>query len=211
MKLNLTTSLVLSSLLFVMPVAHATTTDDSSSSSSSAVSSESSGTTDKIVASTPEEDAKITSTLNNLIKNSKTLSGLPVQASTTNGVVTYTGTVDSDSEASMLIETAESIIGVDDVDTSNLKVKDSQQPFTDMVITAKIKGLFIREDLFGEKDIASMSTSVETQNGVVYITGIVDNKQQIQNAINIIKTSVPGVKKVVYNVKNSLPPEQATN
>lgn len=160
-------------------------------------------TTQSITASTPQEDAKITQTLKTLINNSSTLSPLPVTFTTHKGIVTYTGQVDSDSQASLLVETAASIVGVADVNTDHLKVKDSTQPFTDTMITAKIKGLLIREDLFGDKDIASMSTSVETKNGVVYITGTVDNKTQIDNAVSIIKKSVSGVHKVEYNVKYS--------
>lgn len=157
------------------------------------------------IATVSEDDAAIAKTLTTLIHNSKTLSGLGVTFKVDKGIVAYNGTVDSDSEASMLIETAESIIGVNDVNTSDLNVKDSKQPYTDMVISAKIKGLLIKEDLFGDKDVASINTSVETQNGVVYLTGIVDNEQQIKNAVNIIKQSVPGVKKVVYNVRKAAP------
>jgi hyperosmotically inducible protein len=202
MKLTLTGSMLLSGLFLLTSqvyAATATTTTDSSAVNNSTV------TSNDVVASTPEEDAAITKTLTNLIKNSKTLSHLNVKFTVNNGIVSYTGTLDSDSQAGMLIETAESIIGVSDVDTSNLKVTDSEQPFADMVTTAKIKGLLIREDLFGEKDLASINTSVETHNGVVYLTGIVDNEQQIQNAVQIIKSSVPDVKKVVYNVRKAAP------
>ena len=107
-----------------------------------------------------------------------------------------------------LIEYGESIIGVKHVDTSNLKIKDGSQPFADAITTAKIKGLLIREDLFGEKDIASVTTSVETKDGVVYLSGQIDNKDQINNAIEIIKKNIPEVKKVEYNVKVFTPVSQ---
>ncbi|TAK78510.1 MAG: BON domain-containing protein, partial [Gammaproteobacteria bacterium] len=91
-----------------------------------------------------------------------------------------------------------------DVDASNLKIKESHQPFTDMLITAKIKGLFIKEKVFGDRDIAALNLSVETKNGVVYLTGIVDNQEQLQNALRLIR-SVKGVKKVEYHVKQVTP------
>lgn len=156
-----------------------------------------------VQAQTPEDDAAITKTLKKMISESKTLSNLGVEVSTTKGVVMLTGTVDSDTQASSLVERAESIVGVSDVDTSKLIVKDSQHPLTDTYITAKIKGLFIREKLFGEKDIAAINTSVETKDGVVYLSGIVDNQQQINNAIEIIKKYIPEVKKVEYSVKKA--------
>jgi len=114
------------------------------------------------------------------------------------------GNVNSDTEASTLVELAQSIVGVREVDASNLNIKESQQPFEDMLTTAKIKGLLIREDIFGTKDIASVNLSVETNNGVVYLSGTVDNKQQIDNAIKLIK-GIAGVKKVEFNVKKITP------
>lgn len=158
-----------------------------------------------VIAQTPEDDAKITTTIKDLIRKSKTLSKLNVQVSTNQGVVTLTGEVHSASQASSLIETAESVVGVSDVDTSKLTVKGGSQPLTDTYITAKVKGLFIREKLFGAKDIAAMNISVETKDGIVYLTGIIDNKQQIENAIDIIRKNIPEVKKVEYNVKEITP------
>jgi len=156
-------------------------------------------------AMTPEDDTAITNTLKKLIHETVTLSKLNVEVSTSKGVITLKGNVDSDTQVGLLVEHAESIIGVIDVDASQLTVKDSKQPLVDTIITAKIKGLFIREKLFGEKDIAAINTSVETKDGVVYLSGVVDNQQQIDNAIEIIKKSVPEVKKVEYSVKKVTP------
>lgn len=152
-------------------------------------------------------DTTITEYIKTNIKKSKVLAPLKVNVTTQDGVVTLSGTVDADSEASSLIELAESVVGVKDVHTTELSVKESQRPFADMVITAKVKGLFIREDLFGDKDIASVNTSVETKDGVVYLTGIVDNKDQIKNAVEIIQKNVPEVKKVEYRVKKFISEE----
>jgi len=114
-------------------------------------------------------------------------------------MVTLFGQVDSDTQASQAIEIAQSVIGVKEIDTGYLKVKKGQQPFSDMVITAKIKGLFLREKILGTKDIAALSISVETKDGIVYLSGRMDNPKQVENAISIIK-EVQGVKKVEYNV-----------
>ncbi|MEO8401253.1 MAG: BON domain-containing protein, partial [Gammaproteobacteria bacterium] len=132
--------------------------------------------TTRTVAQTPEDDMVITNTLKKLIHDSKVLSKHQVDVSTTKGDVTISGEVDSDTQASLLVEYAESIVGVSDVDTSKLTVKDGQSPIGDALITAKIKGLLIREKLFGEKDIAALSTGVETKDGVVYLSGAVDNQ-----------------------------------
>jgi hyperosmotically inducible protein len=168
--------------------------------------------TDNDRAVTPQDDANINRTLTQLIKGSPVLSKLPVTVITKQGVIYIKGNVNSDTEASELVERAESIVGVSDVDTSKLNVKDSQQPLTDTYITAKVKGLFIREKLFGDKDISAINISVETKNGIVYLSGHVDNNDQIKNAIAIIKKSVPDVKGVEYMVgKTSMPADTTTN
>ncbi len=156
--------------------------------------------TEKTVAQTPAEDALVTEAVKKQIAHSKMLSGFNIDVSTKDGVVSYTGTVESDTQASLLIQLAESVIGVANVDTSKLVIKSGQSPVGDALITAKIKGILIREKLFGEKNISAVNTSVETKDGVVYLSGVVSNKQQIDNAINVIRLNVPEVKKVVYSV-----------
>ena len=162
----------------------------------------------EVVAKTPADDAKITQTIKELIAESSTLSKLKVEVVTQKGVVSLTGNVDSKSQASSLVESAESVIGVADVDTSKLTVKDSTHPLADTYTTAKIKGLFIREKLFGGKDIAALNISVETKDGIVYLTGVIDNQAQLDNVIEIIKKNVPEVKKVEYKVDKFVNPPQ---
>jgi len=159
---------------------------------------------------TPAEDGVITNSIKSQIAKSDTLSKFNIDVQTNKGVVTLTGTVDAESQASSLVELSEATIGVQDVVTDNLNVKDSQQPLTDMFITAKIKGLFLREKVFGDKDIAALNISVETQNGVVYLTGAIDNQDQLKNAMALIR-SVKGVKSVEYNVKKVTPVPAETN
>lgn len=150
---------------------------------------------------TPEEDAIIAKSIKKHIKSSKVLSKLNnVNVESKNGVVHFTGTVDSDTQVEHLVELAQTIIGVNDVNVSDLEVKDGKHPIADALTTAKIKGLLIREKLFGEKDIAAINTEVETKDGVVYLSGVLDNKSQIDNAIAVIKKHVPEVKKVEYKV-----------
>jgi len=84
---------------------------------------------------------------------------------------------------------------IKDVDSSNSTVKESEHPFDDSLITAKVKGKFIQQKLFGSRDIAAITIEVETNNGVVALTGTADNQNQVNNAINIAKT-VGGVKSV---------------
>jgi hyperosmotically inducible protein len=194
MKINSLVKLsLISSLIFLTFPAFAQTESSTTS------------TDTNVIAQTPADDTAITNTIQKAIHSSKALSKLKVNVSTKNGVVTIQGDVASDTQASSLIELAESVVGVADVDSAKLNVKESKEPFADLVITAKIRGLLIREKLFGEKDVASLSTNVETTDGTVYLSGVTDNKAQIDNAIDIIKKNIPEVKKVEYKVSTVNP------
>lgn len=148
----------------------------------------------------PADDTAINAKVKSAITANQSVSGLNVVVMTDKGIVTISGNVDSDSQASTLVEIAQSIPGVKDVDASKLIVNISKQPFADMLITSKIKGLYIQEKLFGEKDISAMSIHVETKDGDVYLTGTADNQKQADNVISIAK-SVSGVKSVKSDIK----------
>ena len=61
----------------------------------------------------------------------------------------------------------------------------------DSAITLKVKSSFI-----ADSDIKSLGISVSTDNGVVRLTGTVENEMQKQKAVDIAK-KVNGVKSVV--------------
>jgi hyperosmotically inducible protein len=140
-------------------------------------------------------DANITTIVKNKLDADKSLANTKIDVKTSQGVVDLSGNVSSNTQAATATELAQSMIGVKDVDTSHLTVNDSQQPMADAFITAKIKGSFIQQKLFGDKDIASINISVETNDGIVSLSGFADNQKQISNAI-IIAKAVVGVKDV---------------
>lgn len=144
-------------------------------------------------------DSSINGSVQNKLTTESNLSNTPIKVSTNKGVVALTGTVDSSSQANLATELAQSVPGVKDVDTSKLTVKGSSHPLNDSLITAKVKGMFIQQKLFGDKDVAAMSISVETNNGVVTLSGTADNQEQITNAINMAK-KIAGVKEVKSTV-----------
>ncbi len=125
-----------------------------------------------------------------------------IMISVKNGIVKLSGTINSETAANNIIEYTESINNVKEVDTENLRIKNSGQPFTDAFITAKIKGQFIKEKIFGTHDIASLKISVETKNGLVYLAGEADNQKQIDTAIKIAKAT-ENVKNVICTIKIS--------
>ena len=78
-------------------------------------------------------------------------------------------------------------------------VNASSQVMSDTAITAKIKGLFVSEKVFGDKDISISGVKVITKNGIVHLTGTVATETQADNAIKIAK-SVNGVIKVIFKL-----------
>jgi hyperosmotically inducible protein len=161
-------------------------------------------TTTVTTAPATTNDTTITNDIKTKIANDATVNKTNVDVSTVNGVVNIAGVVNSESEASTLVQIAQSCQGARDVDTSKLTVKDSKQPFVDAAITAKVKGVFVREKLFGKEDISAMGIKVETNNGVVYLTGTVESKAQSDNAVSLAQ-GVKGVKQVESRLELKAP------
>lgn len=150
-------------------------------------------------------DSAITTQVKAQLLGDQAVSSLNISVETNNGVVKLSGTVPTDKEASEAIQVAESVDGVKNVDYSQLKVQKSGQGMTDAAITAKVKGTFIREKLFGNNPVTVTGIKVETKNSVVYLTGHA-TKAQIATAKQLAK-SVEDVKRVVNRVKED--PAQA--
>ncbi len=141
------------------------------------------------------EDSVITANVKSKMLADKDVSGLSVHVETKNAIVELSGHVKTEEEASKAIEIAAATEGVRDVDATNLKVDASSQPFTDAAITAKVKGIYLRDKIFGEAPVAVSTVHVKTKDGVVYLTGSVENEAQLTNAEELAKT-VKGVKSV---------------
>lgn len=151
--------------------------------------------------STTVDDAAITTKVKAALLGNKMVSGLEISVETNQGVVALQGQVKTESEAHTAIEIAASTRGVVDVDASKLTVKAGEQhPLVDSMITAKVKGVYLREKLFGDKPTNVTQIHVETKDGVVYLTGKANSETQAKNAQELAK-GVKGVKEVKSNVK----------
>lgn len=153
-----------------------------------------------VMAAGTLSDTAITAKVKAGIAAEPNLSVFKVGVETNNGVVMLSGKVDSAAQASDLVSVAQSVDGVKDVNTSQLTIKNSPNLLDDAVITAKVKGKFIQEKLFKDKKVAVITVSVETTNGVVHLSGTVDNQAEANNAVTIAK-SVKGVKSVKSTIK----------
>jgi hyperosmotically inducible protein len=150
-------------------------------------------------------DDAITGMIDNRLISERLLSPKAhIDVTTHNGMVKISGEVNTDAEADSVISLAQSVSGVKGVDVSTLNVKKHKQNFSDMVITAKIKGLFFRKDLFSDYDISLTKIQIHTHEGIVYFTGTASHQNQVDNAIKLAK-SIKGVKKVISNVQIKSP------
>lgn len=145
-------------------------------------------------------DSAITASVKTQMLADKNVSATKINVETKNGIVYLSGTAATIDEASAAVQIAESTSGVISVDTTQLSIEGNPQPVTDTYITAKVKGILIREKVFGDEPIAISDIKVETKNGVVYLRGSIDNKNQEKRAINLTK-SIAGVKKVVSQLR----------
>jgi hyperosmotically inducible protein len=140
-------------------------------------------------------DSEIISAINSKLATDSTVSNLKVHVTSHNGLVTLTGKVNTVAESAKIIELSESVLGVKDVEAPHLIAKKRKKPLNDSVITAKVKGTFVREKLYGEKDIDVTGVNVITTNGVVYLTGSVATTEEAENAVKLAR-SIHGVKNV---------------
>jgi len=155
------------------------------------------------IAFAATDDTDITSKVESKIANNATIAKSGIEVDTSKGVVTLKGEVNTENEASIAVSEAYSVPDVKDVDTKKLKVKGNDKGehiYRDAYITAKVKGCFIREKLFGDKPIDVSGISVETKDGVVSLTGTADSEAQINEAVSLAK-KVKGVKSVQSTVE----------
>jgi hyperosmotically inducible protein len=146
------------------------------------------------------QDAAITTAVLTKFKMHRSISDSPIDVTTNNGIASLSGTVNSLVEENELKQLASSSLGVTGVDTTHLTIQKSEHPFKDSGITTKVKALFLKDKLFGDVKVPVIDIHVETNNGIVYLSGKADNLEQIQQAIKIAQ-SVSDVTKVVSIVE----------
>jgi len=124
------------------------------------------------------------------------LSPLKIHVSTDHGIVTLNGKVNSNIQYEKAVMIAHSVEGVSQVNADALKVKDSDTPLQDLFTTAQIKGLILKERIFGDVDLKETKIKIETKDGVVYVDGKVNNAKQKEAILKMIKAlnDVKGVK-----------------
>lgn len=145
------------------------------------------------------DDSIITTEVKTKFVNDPLLTCTDIHVDTQKGVVFLQGKVKSRAEAHTAIELAVSTSGVRDVNASQFRIEGSDYPIRDAITTAKVKGIFAREKIFGNKSIPVSLIHVETTDGIVYLTGKVLNNAQ-KKTVEKLAESVKSVRVVKSNI-----------
>ena len=148
-------------------------------------------------------DATVTARVKSQLLWHQETSGLDVNVSTDNRIVTLAGTVDSGEEKSLVMQIARNTDGVREVrsdlmvsDSSNIEetakaaAKDAGQAVTDSWITTKVKSV-----LLFNRNVDGTAINVETNDGVVTLSGTVTGDDEAERAAAVAR-DVVGVKSV---------------
>lgn len=122
-----------------------------------------------------------------------------INVTTDNGVVKLSGNVDSKQDRDAAVKRAREVNGVksvkDDLMVKGQKTESVGDYIDDASITTVLKGKYL-----GQKGLDSLDISVETVNGVVTLSGDVENQTQIPMAESIAKET-DGVTGVVNHLR----------
>ncbi|WP_145558644.1 molecular chaperone OsmY [Yersinia mollaretii] len=143
-------------------------------------------------------DSAATAKVKSALLEEKSLKSTDISVETSHGVVTLSGFVSSQAEAETAVDIAKNVEGVKSV-SDKLHVKDQKTQSVseyagDAATTSSIKAKLLADDI-----VPSRKVKVETTEGVVQLSGSVENKAQSERAESIAK-AVDGVK----SVKNDL-------
>lgn len=142
-----------------------------------------------------QSDKEMTAKIEALYATSPLLKSSKIEVQSNDNNISLKGALTTDMQYEKAVSLAQSVPDVIDVKVDELKVKESKAPIADTYITAKVKGMLMKEKLFGSKAVEYWPVSIETKNGVVYLVGKVDTEEQGKNIANIAK-SINGVKSV---------------
>ena len=143
-------------------------------------------------------DSAVTAKVKSALVDDDAIKSTDISVDTTNGVVTLSGFVASQAEADKAVAAAKKVEGVKSV-SDKLHVRDAKEHSAkayagDTATTGEVKAKLLADDI-----VPSRNVKVITTEGVVQLTGTVENKAQSDRAESVAK-AVDGVK----SVKNDL-------
>lgn len=147
-------------------------------------------------------DSVITGKVKSALLNDEGVSSVDISAETKEGKVTLSGFVPSQEQAERAVEVAGNIKGVTSVDdqlhvkAGGVAEKGSLAGLAgDALITGKVKAVLLADDV-----VAGTEVGVETDNGVVHLSGEVESAEQAEQAA-LLAGQVEGVSTVKNDLK----------
>ncbi len=143
-------------------------------------------------------DSAVTAKVKSALVSDKGINSTDISVETSNGLVTLSGFVNDRTQAERAVTAARAVEGVTTV-SDNMHVKESGTTSvkgyaSDSAITSEVKAKFLADSI-----VPSRKIKVQTDNGVVQLSGRVQNAREADRAESVAK-AVDGVK----SVKNSL-------
>jgi len=153
------------------------------------------GMTDERSLGTIVDDSVLATNIKTKLIADEFVKARDVDVDVVKGVVYLVGVVESESSKRMASDIARGVDGVRHVENQLMIGKTSTgQIFTDLYMTSKVKAYFLKDP-----DIKSMNIDVDTNQGVVTLTGTVGTKAQKDNVISVFKQA-SGNAQVVDNI-----------
>lgn len=145
------------------------------------------------------DDSSITAKVKAALVDHESIKSTDISVKTDNKVVTLSGFVESQTQAEEAVKVAQGVEGVSSV-SDKLHVRDSKESSVkgyagDAATTSEIKAKLLADDI-----VPSRMVKVETTDGVVQLSGTVENQAQSDRAESIAK-AIDGVKSVKNDLK----------
>ncbi|HFZ8994931.1 TPA: molecular chaperone OsmY [Citrobacter freundii] len=148
------------------------------------------------------DDSAITAKVKAALVDHDSIKSTDISVETNKNVVTLSGFVESQAQAEEAVKVAKGVEGVTSV-SDKLHVRDAKDNKSDSVkgyagdaaTTSEVKAKLLADDI-----VPSRKVKVETNDGVVQLSGTVDSQKQIDRAESIAK-AVDGVKSVKNDLK----------
>lgn len=141
-------------------------------------------------------DTMITTKITAQFAESKNLNPLKISIDTNNGIVTLRGYVTDKQAFVDALQIATRVKGVRTVQTNDLFIKNVNLSLTDALITARVETAILKAKVLDDDSIPLVGISATTTNGVVTLSGQVNQAQSITHILNRV-TSIQGVKKII--------------
>jgi len=150
-------------------------------------------------------DAKIARQVRSKLQSDKILDAFTLQVKAKHGVIYLKGKVDTHVELERATRLTAGIKGVKKVDTSQLKLSNTEAANEDRLITAKLERFLKESEHFSSLPHPVAAIKIQTKKGIVYLSGAVSNQQQ-KNELQRQAESLPGVIRIENDLEIAADP-----